>query len=775
MPSDVLNLDAHDWDIGSSGPLLIPGSPDPQRIVAGGKNGILYVLNTAALGGFNATTRTSVQQLSAGASATVGASQIVGGPVFWDAPAGPKMFVWPSQTPLRAYAFNRSTGSFTTPSTDHSTNLDSFFPGGELSLSANGSTPGTGILWATHASNGGSGGGGVTPGVLIAFNAETMAELWRSDAHPLASFSKFTSPTVANGRVYVPTFSNVVQVYGLRAGGADAGAPDAGTPPPSLITCDAALQADIAAGKVQPTTFSYLFNNYFAVTDPSGAATPGQCATAGCHGSTNNGGFLCGTTKDSCYAGLKATEWLNSTDGTQSPIGIPAQSPLSWFGMPSPMPKDVVNFMPLSNQASNMRAAAAVCGWVRAGAQLDCTAPQLACSGVCTDVTRDNAHCGNCTTVCAAGSACTNGKCLSAIGSACAAGTECSTGVCADGHCCNTGCTGSCLSCTTGTCSAVKSAEDADTCSGTKMCDATGTCSTRISTFTYPTVGGGAMTLASRSDGTLWFPERTTGLVGKVTIATGAITEINPVSPYGSGWANASTRASDGTIWYTDQAATSLGRINPQGQFTFFSLASLGGFPQGVATRSTNEVWVALWGSSNTLPDHIAHLDATTGAVVASFALPAHTGPYGMIAGPDGNIWFAETNTPGVGRITPTGTITSFPIPSSVAMEPVAIAAGPDGALWFGGNASDAMGRITTSGVMTFFAAGDIIGNIVAGPDGNLWYTGLNGTLGRMTPTGIDTVYSFPGAMPDGIAVGSDGNIWFTDVSASQIVRFRLH
>jgi hypothetical protein len=27
---------------------------------------------------------------------------------------------------------------------------------------------------------------------------------------------KFVSPTVANGRVYVPTFANVVMVYGLR-------------------------------------------------------------------------------------------------------------------------------------------------------------------------------------------------------------------------------------------------------------------------------------------------------------------------------------------------------------------------------------------------------------------------------------------------------------------------------------------------------------------------------------------------------------------------------
>jgi streptogramin lyase len=214
--------------------------------------------------------------------------------------------------------------------------------------------------------------------------------------------------------------------------------------------------------------------------------------------------------------------------------------------------------------------------------------------------------------------------------------------------------------------------------------------------------------------------------------------------------------------------------MNPQSQFSFFPFSSLNADVESIAVRGTNEIWVGLWGNPGA-SDYILHLDGSTGAVVGSFPMTQNTGSVGMTAGPDGNIWFVEYNAPGVGRITPTGQITHFLLPSNVPMNPVAIAAGPDGALWFGGGASDAMVRITTAGVMTFFSAGDIIDAIVSGPDGNLWYTGYNGTLGRMTTAGVDTVYHFPGQNPYGLAFGNDGNAWFTDDNASTITRFKLH
>ena len=58
-------------------------------------------------------------------------------------------------------------------------------------------------------------------GALRAIDASTLKELWNSDQKPdgsdrLGNVAKFTPVTIANGKVYVPTFSNKLVVYGLK-------------------------------------------------------------------------------------------------------------------------------------------------------------------------------------------------------------------------------------------------------------------------------------------------------------------------------------------------------------------------------------------------------------------------------------------------------------------------------------------------------------------------------------------------------------------------------
>ena len=74
---------------------------------------------------------------------------------------------------------------------------------------------------------------------------------------------------------------------------------------------------------------------------------------------------------------------------------------------------------------------------------------------------------------------------------------------------------------------------------------------------------------------------------------------------------------------------------------------------------------------------------------IREFPLPtAGSGPEGITAGPDGNLWFAELLGNKIGRITTAGAITEFTVPTA-SSEPLGITAGPDGNLWFteiGGN-----------------------------------------------------------------------------------------
>jgi streptogramin lyase len=120
-------------------------------------------------------------------------------------------------------------------------------PGGILSLSANGSQAGSGILWA-YTPLDGDANENVVHGKLIAYNAATMQELW--DTQMVAGdqiqnvpgetggwYGKFAPPTVANGKVFVSTLARpggptYIVVYGLRTTGSDgsAGADEAGRP-----------------------------------------------------------------------------------------------------------------------------------------------------------------------------------------------------------------------------------------------------------------------------------------------------------------------------------------------------------------------------------------------------------------------------------------------------------------------------------------------------------------------------------------------------------------
>src|SRR5205085_12232653 len=52
-------------------------------------------------------------------------------------------------------------------------------------------------------------------------------------------------------------------------------------------------------------------------------------------------------------------------------------------------------------------------------------------------------------------------------------------------------------------------------------------------------------------------------------------------------------------------------------------------------------------------------------------------------AGPDGNTWFLNGSVKSVGRITPAGALTMFPLPTTPAIFLDSIVAGQDGNLWF--------------------------------------------------------------------------------------------
>jgi streptogramin lyase len=166
-----------------------------------------------------------------------------------------------------------------------------------------------------------------------------------------------------------------------------------------------------------------------------------------------------------------------------------------------------------------------------------------------------------------------------------------------------------------------------------------------------------------------------------------------------------------------------------------------------------------------------AVLGGATGLSAQSFVefpLPtAAAGPRAIVAGPDGNLWFTESDAGKIGRITPDGSVVEYPLPSAAA-EPWRIAAGPDGALWFTEMAGNRIGRISVSGVIDEFdvpTAKSLPRGIVAGPDGALWFTEREANrIGRITTSGgIREFVLAAHTGPDGIAAGKDGALWFAE------------
>lgn len=223
------------------------------------------------------------------------------------------------------------------------------------------------------------------------------------------------------------------------------------------------------------------------------------------------------------------------------------------------------------------------------------------------------------------------------------------------------------------------------------------------------------------------------------------------------------------------------------------------GFGRGVLTGADNRIWWAdLSPDFGTYPTRLSRM-STTGV----FARPFNVGETiieDIVRGPDGNVWYPERTSGGPGggaiaRVSATGRVTRFNVCPSRFCGFQDMTAGADGNVWFNrstrddpddpGNDNGSINRITPSGKITSFpvppkADGsnaptlNRFGGMTAGPDGNVWVAALRRqVIAKITPSGQYTEYSLPdGVEPTGITAYA-GDIWFGD--AFNPVIHRIH
>lgn len=177
-----------------------------------------------------------------------------------------------------------------------------------------------------------------------------------------------------------------------------------------------------------------------------------------------------------------------------------------------------------------------------------------------------------------------------------------------------------------------------------------------------------------------------------------------------------------------------------------------------------------------------------SGYALSAPVLDAEIHPRLVAAAPNGNVWFAQQTT--IGFFTPSGHVTTFPIPCakcSTGEETIivwALAAARDNTVWFidnhaksdGSSIDSSVGHVTATGTFNVFAIPTANGtakvldsfghsSLALAADGSVWFTeNAAFKAGKLTPS-TGAIAEYPLEMPEkpsGITVGPDGRIWYT-------------
>jgi fibronectin type 3 domain-containing protein len=206
-PYNEATFDAGNLDLGAGGVLLLPDQncAHPHLLVMAGKPGTIYLVDRDNMGQHNPNNDSQIVQSLVNIF-PYGTPE----PGNYSAPVYFNGTVYFSPVADAIKAFRLSNGLLSTSPTSQSPQIYAY-PGGTLTVSANGSTDG--ILWAVRRN------GATAPGTLHAYDPANLGiERYNSDQagsrDTLDVAVKFSVPLVANGKVFVSSMSRLT-VYGL--------------------------------------------------------------------------------------------------------------------------------------------------------------------------------------------------------------------------------------------------------------------------------------------------------------------------------------------------------------------------------------------------------------------------------------------------------------------------------------------------------------------------------------------------------------------------------
>ncbi len=213
-----------------------------------------------------------------------------------------------------------------------------------------------------------------------------------------------------------------------------------------------------------------------------------------------------------------------------------------------------------------------------------------------------------------------------------------------------------------------------------------------IREFPEQDAGSVPMGITTGPGGDLWFTNENNKNIGIFNPTTDSITLL--AVPVAIGGAMGITTGPDGNIWVSLTADNSIGKINPTTiAVTVFPDATDGGSPEDIIVGPDGNLWF-----NEVYVAQLGRMNPTTGAFTQ---IPITDQSGGITAGADGKIWFTEYS-PAIGMINPTThAVTTYPIPAPAngsGATPEGIAFGPDGNIWFADTNGYAIGVLDRTG-----------------------------------------------------------------------------
>jgi virginiamycin B lyase len=245
-----------------------------------------------------------------------------------------------------------------------------------------------------------------------------------------------------------------------------------------------------------------------------------------------------------------------------------------------------------------------------------------------------------------------------------------------------------------------------------------------ITEYAVPTPSGGPWGITAGPDGALWFTEACGNKIGRITV-DGAISEYPTPFPYTAPMGI--VVGPDGAMWFTEYGTPDciltgtpgIGRITSTGSITNEYALNGGDEPIGITAGPDGALWFSMFNEVGRI---------TTAGALTRYRPTGASWSSWITVGPDGALWFTSQDL--IGRITTSGSWTTYTPTTNCCSFPEVITAVPDGRLWFADAGTASIGRISTSGyVVEYPVPTNYSGpyGITLGPDGALWFTEYDG------------------------------------------------